>query len=208
MKSSHFSVFSAAALALVAGLAQANDSNSNTQDTAKDKNAASYESRESQDMSKSDSLKSNAQAKMTVGPHSLMVQSVLMSSKDMVNGMKSQLDLAENSKPGSEYFSHFKMYDKAIGKDISTAKTHETELKGSLQKYPGVAKTDAVQKLDSAMNDLSGFFNSWSSKSKSNDYWSNKAQAKNDLDALSKKIDAAIDQSKQFNSDQLDISIG
>lgn len=225
MKLSYFGILSALVIS-VAAIAGANDTINNAANSvdngAKDaynsakngvQNAispAKQEAGQASDAANTNmkDFKDNDQAKMSVGPHSIMIESSLLSTQARVEGLRSQLKLVKNQAPNSEFLEHAKAYNKDIGSDLRTAKQHDAELKASLQNYPMVANSDNAKNLQSAIGDLDSFYVSWNTKAKDAGYWQNTTQASNDLEALSGKIDNAISQSKTFNSDELSVSVG
>lgn len=152
------------------------------------------------------SLKGNQSAKAQLAPHSLMIESQLLSTRAQIDGLKSQVGI-EQGVPDAAFLNHVKMYSKNIDSGIKQAQTHDKELSMALQKnYPQVANSDDGKNLGYAINDLQSFYKSWSDKAMERSYWQDKDQAKADLDSLGKRLDKAIDTTRSFNSGQLDIS--
>ena len=154
------------------------------------------------------SLKDNQQAKKTVGPQGVMIETSLMSAKAQLDGLRSQVSLAGNQ-TDANFINQVKSYNQVLDNRIREATNQTSNLKTTLvKKYPQVAMSDDTKNLDYSIKDLSSFFNSWNNKSTDRSYWADRDQAKADLDSLDRRLDKAIDQSKSFNANQFDISIG
>jgi hypothetical protein len=210
MKLTSISAPFALALAL-AGSAASVFADSATQNSVPDQNQSQDGYQQPGVVAQQDpTLKNDAQAKKIVGPQSVMLQTSLMSAKAQLEGLKSQLALASDmTKPDATFLNQVKVYDHNIDNTIKDAANHESKMKTNLIKsYPQIAGADSAKNLDYSVNDLQSFYKSWSNKAKDRSYWQDKDQAKMDLDSLDKRLDKAIDQSKGFNSDQFDLSIG
>jgi len=155
------------------------------------------------------SLKDNIQAKKMIAPQSVMLQASLMSAKTQLEGLKNQLSYSETGKLDSTFLNQIKTYDRGIDSTIKDAATRESNIKTALDKnYPQIASLGNTKELESSVSDLQAYFKSWSNKAKSRGYWKDRDQASADLDSLDKRIDKALNKSRMFNSEQLEISIG
>lgn len=142
-----------------------------------------------------------------VGPHAIMVHTSLQSAKDEVNGIKSQLKADAGAAPSMEAVEHLKMYSRAINTDVKTAEIHEKELKSAATtQFPNLTKSDQYQMLSTAVGDVATMNKNWQDRTSDSTYWKNTAQVNVDLDQLSKRIDKALDQSKDFGSSQLNVT--
>jgi hypothetical protein len=197
MKISRFGPACMVVLALAAGTA-----------TAADHQLAAEEAGVVPGSAGKDFLKNNPQAASTVAPQSIMVESSLMSTKAQLDGLKSQLQIAQG-KPDAVFMNQVNTFSKNIDSGIKDASTHAGKLRTTVEKsYPQIAGADDLKNLDYSVNDLSSFYKSWAAKAKDRAYWQDKQMAEGDIEALDKRIDKAIDQSKTFNANQLDLSIG
>jgi len=155
------------------------------------------------------SLKDNIQAKKMIAPQSVMLQASLMSAKTQLEGLKNQISYSETGKFDSNFLNQIKTYDRSIDSTIKDAASRESSIKATLEKnYPQIASLSNTKELESSVKDLQAYFNSWSNKAKSRGYWKDRDQASADLDSLDKRIDKALNHSRTFNSEQLEISIG
>jgi hypothetical protein len=154
------------------------------------------------------SLKDNPQAKKTVGSQSVMIETSLMSAKAQLDGLRSQLSLSEG-KPDASFINQVKPYNRVLENRIKEATNQTSNLKSELIKnFPQVAMADDTKNLDNSIKDLQSYFTGWNAKAGDRIYWQDKDQAKADLDGLDRRLEKAIDQSKAFNANQFDISVG
>lgn len=199
MKLSHLGGLLGLALAVTVGSLYA-DSQSNAQ---------TYSDQQAGVVGSDVSLKDNAQAKKVIGPQSVMLQTSLLSAKAQLEGLKSQLALSDTSKPDTAFLNQLKTYNRGINDTIKDAANHESNvMKGLAKSYPQIANAEEITSLNYSMDDLQKYYKSWSNKTKERSYWQDKYQVNADLDSLNKRLDKAINQSKSFNANQFDISVG
>lgn len=184
-----------------------NEPNSRTQDQVYQNQI--YSDQQAGQAGSDASLKGNIEAKKIIAPQSVMLQASLMSAKTQLEGLKNQVSYSETGKFDSNFLNQVKTYDRSIDSTIKDAASRESNIKTTLDKnYPQIASLESAKELESSVKDLQAYFKSWSNKAKSRGYWKDRDQASADLDSLDKRIDKALNQSKTFNSDQLEISIG
>ena len=184
-----------------------NQPNSPTQDQVYQNQT--YSDQQAGEAANDASLKDNVQAKKVIAPDSVMLQASLMSAKTQLEGLKAQLSYSETGKFDSNFMNQIKSYDRSIDSTIKDAASRENTIRATLDKsYPEIASLANAKDLESSVKDLQAYFKSWSNKAKSRGYWKDRYQASADLDSLDKRIDKALNYTRTFNSEQLEISIG
>ncbi|MCM2279924.1 MAG: hypothetical protein NDJ89_17760 [Oligoflexia bacterium] len=148
-----------------------------------------------------------SEAKRTLAPHSVMIETALKSAQQQIRGLRQELQVSE-AKPSAKFIDHFRMFSKEINNDLKMAKIHQDELQGEAGRFPEVARSDDLKSSAAAVADINTFNTKWQAKAGTSAYWSNKAQAMNDLDQLDRQLSRAVDKAASFNSSQLEISVG
>ena len=152
------------------------------------------------------SEKEKKQAQQDLAPHSLMMETLLMGALTDVKGLRAELKVNEDQVPSANFIQHFRMLGKEINDDLKVVKVHESELQGSVQKHPEIAKTSDYRSLVPSLNELYSQNASWQAKVGNNDYWKNSKNVMRDLSKIEGRINQAINKTKGFNSSQLDVS--
>lgn len=143
----------------------------------------------------------NKEAKEMLAPHSLMISSNLHSALDQVKGLKSQLEVA-TSPSSKKSMEHIRSYRKEIKDDIAQVSAHQQQLQAGIKKFPDLAQADEFRAVTTALNEVKEVP---LLQMEGPNYWSNKEQAKSDLDRLETRLQNAIDKTKDFNSKKLDV---
>lgn len=144
------------------------------------------------------------QAKTTLAPHSLMIETSLMSAMSQLKGLRTQLQVAETATP--EAIQHFKMHSKEISADLMMAKTHEKQLMSRMGKFPQIAQNEKTKTVSTNLMTVTEMDRTWKPQTQQKAYWQNKVKVMADLDLLEQRLNTALDSMKSFNSDQLKIA--
>jgi hypothetical protein len=145
-------------------------------------------------------------AKMDMAPHTLMIETSLISALDHLKGLRAELKVNEDRVPSPTFVQHFKMLGREINSNLKNARTHEHELQGVIQNHPEIANSQEFKAVTPAMNDLHNLNSTWQSRVVDNDYWKNNKAVLSDLDRLENQINTALDKVKSLNSSQLNVA--
>lgn len=145
----------------------------------------------------------DSQVRSEIGPHAVTVRTELESAIGQVKGLKAQVSLSE--KPSPDQIEHFKMHSKEMNEDIKTAGVHQGVLRSRIGKYPEVARSQEYKSLNTSFTDSERSNRDWQAKTEGADYWQDSKKVMGDLDALERKLNAALDKARRFNTDQLKV---
>lgn len=147
-----------------------------------------------------------AQAKTALAPHSIIIQTDLQSALDQVKGLRSQVK-ASPQPPTQDDLDHYKIHGRSINENLMAVRTHEGHLQSNVSRFQKVAQSDEFKNLDPAINNVERLNRDWQGKINQKNYWKNRNQVLSDLDTLERRLMAAIDKTKDFNSKDLDLSV-
>jgi len=148
-------------------------------------------------------LKADA-AKMSLAPHSIAVETSLLSAIDQIKGLKAQVKTAQNQ-PTAEFMDHYKFHTREMKDSLKNVKTHEAQLKSSASKFPNVAQSDQFRQMAPALNDVERLSSQWEKQSASQGYWRDASKVTSDLNQLERRLTTALEKTKSFNS-HIDVS--
>lgn len=153
------------------------------------------------------SLSISPSQRQALVPHAIMVHTELLSAKDELNGIRSQLQtVPKGAAPDQETLQHLSIYAANVNQDLKIAAAHHAELKSGVQAIPNGLQNKSFAHLDATVGGAMDANTAWQPKALTADYWKNTDTANNDVEALIKKIDSALDRDRSFSSDQLDVS--
>ena len=138
------------------------------------------------------------QEKSEVAPHTVMIESALMSALDQIKGIRLQLDIGS-----TEAINHMKLHSKEINDDLKTTLAHQKELQGAVKIFPELANSKDYKVANTALSDVEGVNKAWQIKTTQSDYWNNQDQVRADLDMFEGRLNSALDRTKSFNSNKL-----
>jgi hypothetical protein len=145
-------------------------------------------------------------AQNEMAPHTVMIETSLISAMDHLKGLKAALKVNENRTSSATFVQHYKLLAREIQNNLKNVKTHEGELMGTVQSHPEIANTNDFKAVQPALNDLHNLNSTWQSKVSDNDYWKNIKAVTTDIDRLENQINTALDKVKSLNSSQLHVS--
>jgi len=143
-------------------------------------------------------------ARMTLAPHTLMVETQLMSALDQLRGLKAQVKTAQ-AQPTPEFLDHYKVHRREISDSVKSVRTHEGELRASAARFPSISKSEQYKALDPAIIELERVSQQWDKQSANRAYWTDAARVSSDLDQLEKRMMTALERTRNLNS-KLDVS--
>lgn len=143
-------------------------------------------------------------ARMTLAPHTLMVETQLMSALDQVRGLKAQVRTAQ-SQPTQEFLEHYKEHRREINDSVKAARNHEGRLKESATRFPTIARTEQFKALNPAITELERVSKQWEQQAAARNYWMDATRVSSDLDQLEKRLMMALEKTRSLNS-KLDVS--
>lgn len=143
--------------------------------------------------------------KMGLEPHTVLIETGLMSALNELKGLRTEVKIGGETS-SKDFIDHYKIFSDQIHKLISTVKTHQQHLSDGVNRYPDVAKSEDYKSTSAALDDLKIFAASWKNKVTGISYWKNQSQVMNDLEAIERRLKQALDKTRKFNSEQLDIS--
>lgn len=160
------------------------------------------EARMNQKAGKSGKMTEKGMMNQTLGPHAVLMQSSLMSALDQVKGLKTQLQVDET--PSSEMIDHLKTHSDKINDGIQTAMTHNKHLQNRA-KDAGIQQEQSLKSVNESIAQLQSSQKKFSQDMKSDRFWQQKQKVSQDLDRLEQSLTAALDRTKSFSSDQLNL---
>ena len=138
------------------------------------------------------------QEKSEIAPHTVMIESAIMSALDQIKGIRLQLDIGS-----TEAINHMKLHTKEINDDLKTSLAHHKELQGAVKNFPAVANSKDYKVANTALSDVDSVNKAWQLKTTQTDYWKNQNQVKADLDMFEGRLNSALDRTKSLNANQL-----
>ena len=143
-------------------------------------------------------------ARMSLAPHTLMVETELLSALDQLRGLKAQLKTAQ-AQPTPEFLEHYRVHRREINDSVKSVRTHEGELKERANRFPTIARSEQYRALDPAIVELERMNQQWERQVGNRAYWSDTAKVNADIDQLEKRLMTALEKTRNLNS-KLDVS--
>jgi hypothetical protein len=143
-------------------------------------------------------------ARMTLAPHTLMVETELLSALDQLRGLKAQVKTAQ-AHPSPEFIEHYRMHRREINESVKSVRTHETELKERANRFPSVARSEQFKSLSPAVGELERMSQQWEKQAGAKNYWSDVSRVTADLEQLERRIMTALEKTRGLNA-RLDVS--
>ncbi len=143
-------------------------------------------------------------ARMSLAPHTLMVETQLLSALDQVRGLKAQVRTAQ-AQPTPEFMEHFRLHRREITDSVKSVRTHEGELKERATRFPSIARSEQYKAMNPAINELEKINQQWDKQAANRGYWNDTPKVTADLDQLEKRIMTALEKTRSLNS-KLDVS--
>ncbi len=143
-------------------------------------------------------------ARMSLAPHTIAVETSLLSALDQIRGLKAQVRTAQNQ-PTSEFMAQYKVHTREIQDALKSARTHEGQLKERAQKFPSVAQSEPYRQVAPAISDVERLSQQWEKQTASTGYWQNNVKVSSDLDQLEKRLTNALEKTRGFSS-HIDVS--
>jgi hypothetical protein len=135
------------------------------------------------------------QQKADLGPHAILINSALESAKNQVDGLKSQVDNRVSSN------SAYQVHLSNLRADVGQAMSQKSQLGEAIVKYPQLRTKENYRQLQASLDAVNALSKSLSANGSHPAYWTNKDQAKSDLDRLSDELGNAISRTKDVRSD-------
>jgi hypothetical protein len=143
-------------------------------------------------------------ARLSLAPHSIMLETELMTALDQVRGLKAQVKTAQ-SQPNPEFVEHYREHRREIGDSVKSAKSHESEIRSRAVRFPSVATSEQYKSLSPALGELERLNQQWDKQATVRSYWNDPARVTSDLDQLERRLSTAIEKARSFNA-RLDVS--
>ncbi len=160
--------------------------------------------------------KSTSTLRQSLGQHTIVIESSLMSALDQVKGIRAQYDLAANKEKASKEAGQMAatMIDpktsvgphvQELDGDLKSVSTHQAMLSSGASQFVKINSSDQYGEMNTAIDQVKSTAKSWQGRAMSKSYWQNREMVMSDLESLEKQLTMAIDKTKSFNSDKLDI---
>ena len=143
-------------------------------------------------------------ARMSLAPHSIMVETELMAALDQLRGLKAQVKTAQ-AQPSPEFIEHYRMHRREINDSVKSVRTHEGELKERANRFPSLAKSEQYKSLSPAIAELERMSQQWDKQAAVRAYWNDVTRVTSDLDQLERRLLTAIEKTRSLNA-RLDVS--
>ena len=159
---------------------------------------------------------STSTLRQLLGQHTIVIESSLMSALDQVKGVRAQYDLAANKEKASKEAGQMAatMIDpktsvgphvQELDGDLKSVSTHQAMLSSGASQFVKINSSDQYGEMNTAIDQVKSTAKSWQGRAMSKSYWQNREMVMSDLESLEKQLTMAIDKTKSFNSDKLDI---
>ena len=143
-------------------------------------------------------------ARMSLAPHSIMVETELMSALDQVRGLRAQVKTAK-SQPSPDFVQHYRIHRQEIAESVRSVRSHGGEIRENASRFPSVARTEQYKSLDPAILELERLAQQWDKQAALGSYWNDYNRVSADLEQMERRLMTALEKARSLNA-RLEVS--